>query len=250
MSCLVIMGVLASVVVHASELAQNQDVVTNIVVILITASAATATLVAQRDFHGLAASMVTHLRALGALSLALPIVAAGYLVYGASLHLPPARLQRVLMILFVASIVLFVAAALAWLLSWLAERIWKAQASPWDMTIQRGRSGGTAVHRRSEVPKDYDKALKILGFTAPAVGIQSAEGWHEIYNWSDRHQDQAERELDALGQILTGPAGVANCARLGTACGSAVSSAPTAMRHARPEAELQEVQRRGLRPWR
>ena len=51
MSCLVIMGVLASVVLHFSELARNQDAVTN--VILITASAATTTLVSQRDFHGL-----------------------------------------------------------------------------------------------------------------------------------------------------------------------------------------------------
>jgi hypothetical protein len=237
MSCLVIAGVLASVVLHSSELAKNQEQVTNVVVILITASAATATLVAQRDFHGLGASMVTHLRALGALSLALPIIAAGYLVYGISVDQPVAPPQRVLMILFAVSIILLVASALAWLLSWLAERNWKAQASPWDMTIQKKGIGGTEVQRRSKIPKNYDVALKKLKFRAPAVVVQSAEGWHEIYTWTDRHQEQAKKDLEALGQILTRPAGVVNCARLGTACSSKASSVPSALRHARPEAD-------------
>jgi hypothetical protein len=98
--------------------------------------------------------MVTHLRALGAVSLALPIVAAGYLVYGGSVDQPVARIKRVLMILFVVSIILLVASALAWLLSWLAERNWKAQASPWDMTIQKKGIGSTEVQRPRKDPKN------------------------------------------------------------------------------------------------
>jgi hypothetical protein len=237
MSCLVIMGVLASVVLHSSELARNQEQVTNVVVILITASAATATLVAQRDFHGLGASMVTHLRALGAVSLALPLVAAGYLVYGVSVDDPVAPPQRVLMVLFVVSIILSVASAFAWLLSWLAERNWKAQASPWDMTIQKRGIGSTEVRRRSRVPKNYNVALKKLKFKVPAVVIRSAEGWHEMYTWTDELQKQAGDDLKTLGDLLTGSAGVANCARLATDCGSKVSTAPFALRHARPEAD-------------
>lgn len=238
MSCLVIAGVLASVAFHPSDLTDT-NVVTNVVVILITASAATATLVAERDFHGLGASMLTLLRALGALSLALPIIAAGYLVYGASAEehkRPPA--QPVLIVLFGLSIILFVAAALAWRQSWLAERNWNAEASPWDMTIiKQQQKGGTAVHKRSKIPQTYDAALEELKFMEPAVGIQSAEGWHEMYTWTDEQQQQAKKDLDALGEILTRPAGFANCGGLGTTCSSPASSAQSAIRHARPEAD-------------
>jgi hypothetical protein len=234
MSCLVIAGVLASVAFHPSDL-KNNDVVTNVVVILITASAATATLVAERDFHGLGASMLTLLRGLGALSLALPIIAAGYLVYGVSANQHVAK--WVLRALFGLSIGLLVVSAVAWLQSWRAERNRNAEASPWDMTIKKKQKGGTAVYKRSEIPKTYDGALEQLEFKAPAVAIESAEGWHEMYTWTEKLQKQAKNDLYALGEILTGPAGVANCAGLWTACGSPVSSAHSAMRHARPEAD-------------
>jgi hypothetical protein len=236
MSCLVIMGVLASVAFHPSDLARP-DVVTNVVVILITASAATATLVAERDFHGLGASMLTLLRALGALSLALPIIVAGYLVYGASAVPPKQPPQWALKGLFGISIVLFVASAVAWRQSWRAERNRNAEASPWDMTIKKKQKGGTAVYKRSKIPETYDDALEQLKFKAPAVAIESAEGWHEMYTWTEKLQEQAKNDLYALGEILTGPAGVANCAGLWTTCGSLVSSDHSAMRHARPDKE-------------
>jgi hypothetical protein len=222
-SCAVIMGVLCSVAVHLSAPvpALTQDQVTNVVVILVSASAATAALVAQRDFHGLAASMVTHLRAVGALSLSLPILAAGYLVYEG---IPPLtdgamyRLRLAMLVLFVASVVLLAAAAAALLLSWLGERNKRAEASPWDMTVRKSTNGGTAVHRRAVVFDDYDTALQKLKFDAPAVGIRSAEGWHETYDWTNIDQVAAERDLRNLRNPLTEPDGVYHCALRRTRC--------------------------------
>jgi hypothetical protein len=227
MSCAVIMTVLGSIYVHwtTTPTAWNQDQITNVVVILITASAATATLIAQRDFHGLAASMVTHLRAIGALSLLLPIFAAGILVYEGS---PPwsaesdRRLQLAILGLFVASIALFVASGLALLLSWRAEQRWVEQSSPWDMAASDGQRK-RAASRRNQLPDNFHQAVSRLGFDQPAVGIQSAEGWHEVYGWSDQHQGDAVESLMLLGDQLSGSSSAAGCASLGNACALAAT---------------------------
>lgn len=82
-ACLTIVLVLGSVAWQwrGEPPVWSESQVTNVVLLLVTASASAATLIAQRDFGGLAAAMVSGLRAVGVCSLALPIVAAGSLVF-------------------------------------------------------------------------------------------------------------------------------------------------------------------------
>jgi len=168
---------------------------TNVILLLVTASASAATLVAQREFHGLAAAMVTHLRAVGVLSLSLPIVAAAILVYAGLA--PSESAQRLLKVslplIFALSVALVVLTATAWSLSFRAERNTVAEASPWDMTVKSGE--GNRVSRRSDVPDNFSEAIRALGFDSPAIGIQSAESWHRAYTWNDGRQKKAVEAL-------------------------------------------------------
>lgn len=232
MSCFVIMAVLGSVYLHWTTTPTNwtQDQITNVVVVLITASAATATLIAQRDFHGLAASMVTHLRAVGALSLLLPIVAAGILVYAGSPPWPAAsgrRLELAILVLFVASTALFAASALALVLSWRAEQKWVEKSSPWDMGASDNGKG--SADTRIQLPDDFHEAVRQFGFDQPAVGIQSAEGWHEVYGWTNEHQRDAEQDLTTLGERHRRADSASDCAALGSTC-AVTGRCPSMMR--------------------
>jgi hypothetical protein len=180
----------------------NADQITNVIVILVAASAATATLVAQRDFpHGLGAFMVTWLRAIGVMSLLLPIVAAGYLVYEVTQPSPEAMqgIHRAMLFLCLFALILFLIPCLALILSLYDDRGRSERASPWDMTAPRESKKGSAVARqRSEVLENYCDAMKKLKFDSPAIALQSAEGWHDKYSWTDAKQEAAVCELDQL----------------------------------------------------
>jgi hypothetical protein len=205
-SCAVILGILISLgLLWQDKLSSlTQDQLTNVVVILVAASAATATLVAERRFHGLPASMVTHLRAIGVMSLCLPIVAAGYLVYASRpprLRIDHDQFQLVMLLLVGFAALFFLIPVLALFLSSLNERLQRAEASPWDMTILK-ESDTISVHQRSKVSANYLEALRQLKFGSAAIGIQSAEGWHELYRWTDKDQDAAVHDLTELRKIL------------------------------------------------
>ena len=197
-SCLVIVGVLASVGwhLHTSPTAWTQDQLTNIIVLLVTASAGTVTLVAQRDFHGLAASIVTHLRAIGAIAISLPIIAAAYLVYegGAAESQKQALTAPILTLLLVAaSLCLLVLTA--WILSIYGESVRRAEASIWNQTVPRARRDTTVPNRRSARPLNYLEGVNRHRFHTPAIGISSAEGWHEQYTWTDKRQRTSINDL-------------------------------------------------------
>jgi len=223
-SCGLIFAVLAVLVRYwpAAASPWNPDQITNVIVILVAASAATATLVAQRDFpHGLGAFMVTWLRAIGVISLLLPIVAAGYLVHEVTKPSPEAMrsIHRVMIFLCLFAFILFLIPSFALILSWYDDRGRGERASPWDMTAPRKSKKGSAVARqRSEVLENYCDALKKLKFDSPAIAIQSAEGWHDKYSWTDDKQKAALCNLDKLrvGQEL--PWRRAYCSNLQTGC--------------------------------
>jgi len=201
-SCFVILAILISLIVlwQGKLSSLTQDQLTNVVVILVAASAATATLVAERRFHGLPASMVTHLRAIGVMSLCLPIAAAGYLVYASRpprLRIDHDQSELVMLLLVVFAALFFLIPVLALFLSSLNERIQRAEGSPWDMTISK-ESDTISVHQRSKVSANYLEALQQLKFDSAAIGIQSAEGWHELYRWTDKDQNAAVHELTKL----------------------------------------------------
>jgi hypothetical protein len=203
-SCALIFAVLLSVVIHWPAAPRwSEQQLTNVVLILVSASAATATLVAQRDFHGLGAYMVTHLRAIGVMSLLLPILAAGYIVYEGSPRPSPAaehKIQIAMLILLFAAGVFFIISLCAFGLSWWGDRVRDEQTSPWDMTAPREPTKESAIGRRrgDVLERDYWNALRRLKFNSPAIGIQSAEGWHHKYSWTDPKQQAAVKDLDKL----------------------------------------------------
>jgi hypothetical protein len=62
---------------------------------------------------------------------------------------------------------------------------------------------------------DYLAALRKYGFDKAAVGIQSAENWHEQYDWNDEIEDKAVEELKRpAGRMEAGP----TCSELYTTC--------------------------------
>jgi hypothetical protein len=190
-SCWLIFLVLLSVLYHwRSHPPQwSSDQVTNIAVLLVTTSAGVATLIAQRGVQGAAARLLTWLRAIGVLAMALPVVAAGVLIYTG--EAPAAQLspqRRAMFGLTAVSLVLVLLVSAAWLRAWRDERR-SARNSPWDMTDDRIRPQ----------PKDFLDAVHVYGFDTPAIGIRSVEGWHETYAWDDDRQEAAAEALDTLG---------------------------------------------------
>jgi len=209
-SCAVILVILMSVYfIWRDKLASlTHEQLTNVIVILVAASAATATLVADRRFYGLPASMVTLLRTIGVVSLSLPIVLAGYLVvYEGRLQQSNVtqHLESALAILAWTGFILFLMPLLALILSWRSERLRTAERSPWDMTMVQDLEDTILVRQRSVIANDYCEALRKLKFDSPAIGIQSAEGWHERYRWTNTDQEAAERDLTKLRAVLDSP---------------------------------------------
>lgn len=206
-ACLTIMLVLLSVTLQwrGAPPAWSENQVTNVVLLLVTASASAATLIAQREFGGLAATLVSTLRAVGAFAIALPIVAAVSLVYAGA---DPWRGQAVflatlLWILTALSTAVFLVTGIAAWASLRAERRSAAAASPWDMTLSPD-SPGLPQERTKARSDTYDHAEQDLGFDHAAIGINSAEGWHAVYGWTDALQ---ERAVQALEPALAGADG-------------------------------------------
>jgi hypothetical protein len=209
---LAIAAVLGAVACHAVEQkTPDLDQDTNVIVLLITAAAAAATFIAQRDFPGVAARLVTWLRALGALAVALPVVAAGFLsfkdadpgVRQADQVPTPADedTQEALRVLAVMGVVIFLVVTGTWLrTSWDQRR--RDETSPWDMTSQtegRRRSRRRRAGDQEEFAGNYQDALRRFRFSGPVVGVLSSEGWHSTYCWTDDHHRKALEALRALG---------------------------------------------------
>jgi hypothetical protein len=190
---LAIAGMQTAVALEWWSRSQNwtPEEVTNIVLILVTASAAVIALVAQQEFRGVAARMVTAVRAVGTGLTALPIATAILLVFSLLEKLPKVLPSERYILLAVAVI----ASALAclnlvgWFGSWLDDRRAEIEESPWDMTTDERRA------TTETTTENFACAIKEYGFDSPSIGIRSAEGWHEIYDWCDTRQYDAIRAL-------------------------------------------------------
>lgn len=196
--------------------------VTNIVLLLVTVSVGASTYVAQHPSGDVAARMVTGLRIFGVAALAVPAVAAVSLLFLP--EPPPGDASSV-----AAHIVVFprwfpgfldghqaksvlewwlrgltgfeVACAVlvtgAWFSSLTDERH-SGRVSPWDMTTVNEEPASTwkRFWRQRKKPLDgatmaFDRLVKKLGLTKRAVGVYSAEGWHERYGWTNDAQTRA-----------------------------------------------------------
>jgi hypothetical protein len=218
-SCWLVFLVLASVLYHwmSHPPRWSSDQVTNIAVLLVTTSAGVATLIAQRDVQGAAARLLTWLRAIGVLAMALPIVAAGVLIYTGDAPVTQLNPQRrAMFVLTGVSLVIVLTVSAAWLRAWRDERR-SAQQSPWDMTDEEIRPQ----------PKDFLDAVHIYGFDTPAIGIRSVEGWHETYAWNDARQRAAVESLDVLRGRIDPTRGDAGTTAAGAGCSAAGSACAT-----------------------
>lgn len=187
-SCYLVFVILASVLVNLIQdsASWSETQVTNIVLLLVTVSAGSATYVAQRDSGGVAARMVSRLRMLGTVAIALPAIGASLLVYagtgspGNTQNLGPLPFAG----LAIVSLVIAGLISVVWWRSHKDERRVR-RASPWDMTEDSTHTPFV----------DFLEALQVLQFDTAAVGVESAEGWHDRYTWSDATQKRATAAL-------------------------------------------------------
>lgn len=202
-SCVAIFAVLCSVLFHWTmrQLEWSDQQVTNVVLLLVTASGAVATFVAQRESGGIAARVVSGLRALGLVATSLPILAAGFLVYANHIsQLAPNDASRVRGAMWVFTsvsfiVILFVLAA--WIQSRRGARESMVLESPWDMTADNPTDQEDEDNRC----EDYLDAVKYYKFDSTAVAIRSAEGWHLRYVWTDELQKSAVRTLRGMTTV-------------------------------------------------
>jgi hypothetical protein len=212
-SCLLIAIVMGTVFVHLIGGGAQWDYgqVTNVVLVLVTMAAGSATLIAQRDTRGVAARMVTNLRVLGTVAISLPVIEAVFLVYMGTERPAPANIEMreriAASVLFALSVLIAALITWTWSMTWRDERRSVEQTSPWDMTVDGS----------SHPPLDYRGEMSKRQFDTPAVGIASAEGWYERYAWTDCLQKRAIKALSAcalppelIGSAL--PDGSACCA--------------------------------------
>lgn len=204
LSTLAIVGVLASVALHIhSRRTLTTEQFTNVILILVTTSGAGAALVAQRDHDGVAARFLTYLRFLGTVELILPLLVAGLLSYSALAHDPPRPLGWLPPVLWLITgigavigiVFLIVAVRSLWI-----QRHTIPWESPWDQTRHDRDVDAVGTNDppgESEV--DFCAALDEYGFRSAAVGVRSAEGWHERYTWSDKAQRIAVKNLRRVG---------------------------------------------------
>ncbi|SNS54277.1 hypothetical protein SAMN06893096_10512 [Geodermatophilus pulveris] len=229
---MLVLGTLAGHVLWQEAPDPDQD--TNAVVLLIATSAAAAAFLSQRDFTGVAARLIVGMRAVGAASMALPVVAAGVLTYEdvtrpealQLLQLPePASTSTKAFISFLAlaSAALCALVAVTWFRTRGAEK--DVVTSPWDQSRQ-ARPDRDEEARVKEL--SYGEALKEYGFREPAVGVRSSEGWHHVYRWLDPDFEQASEDLgqpsDDRGIVRRYPCvHQSGCPRVGTdACAARV----------------------------
>jgi hypothetical protein len=200
-SCWAIVLVMLSVLWHVHKLGHHHqwttDQVTNIVLLLVTVTAGAATYVAQHHTVDVAARMVTYLRGVGTVAITIPAVAATMLVY---LRNPAAKGAKPWLFLGLGSLS-FLSAVAAVLLTWVwlsiraDESDLGGQPSPWDMTRLDRAASPLTLHEDT-----FDEVARVLEFDRPAVGVASAEGWHEVYGWSNDLQSTAVQKLSGAGR--------------------------------------------------
>jgi hypothetical protein len=73
------------------------------------------------------------------------------------------------------------------------------------------------TEKASEALTDLNVALRRYGFGTPAIGVESAEGWHERYFWTDEDQVMAVARLEDLGRRSVPVERTGGCSRLRSA---------------------------------
>jgi hypothetical protein len=162
----------------------------DLVVVLVTTSAGVAALIAHNDFGEVAARLVAPVRVLGAICVTLPVIQASLLVLAPKPSAARTPWTWGQYAILACALVIVGLVTLAWARSFLSEHADRVQ-SPWDMTVDEGTS---------HLPRLFWAAVAQYDFHSPAVGIESAEAWHEYYRWTNEKQQQAIESLTSRRQ--------------------------------------------------
>jgi hypothetical protein len=252
-SCWLVFAVLASVAYHwytGAAAAWDEDQATNVCVLLVSTSAGVATIIAQREFGGLAARLLVWMRGLGLVAISLPIVVAAFLAYSSGSGTPNQLFGQMVASYATATTSGIIAIYITVVWGLCKRDEWRVDAvdrrsvplpggrravrgrisgrraemrsrraahiidSPWDMT----RTSRPAAAEWAEMDQDFSCALRAHGFDEVAIGIRSAEGWHEWYAATD---DSHRADVMALDMLKAGsPADkpVLQCGAFNTLC--------------------------------
>ena len=177
--------------------------------------------------------MVSGLRFLGTTALVIPAMAVILLVYlrdGLADDTYRPWIMGLLVVLTLLCVIAACSLARAWQLTRRDEQR-RGRPSPWDMSridapVVRPPAHGWGRFRTfagpggrgttDEVPDKQGRVtippllrmVSELGFGERAIGVASAEGWHEVYGWNDRKQVTA---LAMLGRVDRPEANPTHC---------------------------------------
>ena len=160
--------------------------------ILAAVAAGVAALIAQSISHGLAAHLLKWARALATVAAALPLIVA------TSIILEPrgsGYVGDVLCGAIVTGGVIALILTSVCLLSWWRRRT--NVRSPWEQD-----------HRREDMPprpRNFGKAAAQYGYNKPAMRVDSAEGWHREFVWTDHAEDELTSALRGLCPAHSAP---------------------------------------------
>jgi hypothetical protein len=205
-ACLVVvLSVAVHAMLHMAQAGQwSPDQVTNIVLLLVTVSAGSATYVAHQHAHEVVTTMVRMLRITGGVMMGVPAALAGILLYASEEGIKtqwPSALWGLLWASVAVSAVCLVVVAAAFLFAWRSEREARRRTSlsSWDLADLR-----EVTKPDKQDDRTFLDALEDLHFSSRAIGFFTAEGWHERHGWSDRRQDSAVRSLRSPGLLDCG----------------------------------------------
>jgi hypothetical protein len=227
LSGLLVFVVLGSISAHLGQVpfldlrnASGTGWYTDVVLLLVTVAAGVIALVATRDTGPVAIRLVSLLRVVAASGIACLVIAAGVIAYSERVGdekraLPPSQYTGTwFRWLWLASGVIAVYLGVVYLVSRHIERPHRMR-SPWDMTSYGDwcRTRGREAHRRWRRPlhvagatpeadtcPTFDEAVRRHGFDGPAIGLQSAEAWHEVYHPTQARHRAMVRALSHVPQ--------------------------------------------------
>lgn len=178
---------------HGGDDQWKSDQVTNLVLFLVTISAGTATYVAATHQNAVTGRMLTGLRIVGAIAMSLPAVVAGWMAYlGRGVQNGfSSDLEKTFQVATFAgaacastiTILVGVAFFRARYFEWQEGRL-RTRRSPWDQSGLGAQADKVCYDRRA----GFVSLLDELGFHKKAIGVDSSEGWHDTYQWTDELQ--------------------------------------------------------------
>jgi hypothetical protein len=187
---------LAAILWHAHTIKAPADTVA----VLAGVAAAVATVIAQGEFRGMAGRLLGLARALAAVEAVLPLIVATLFVFNSA-----NRFRELSALTFVAGIITL-AISISWLRarlrlgsSWLRTRLRLGPSRLWGVLPLRSDQGSGSpwemaadLDPLTDPPKNFWEAARKYGYTAPAIRVDSAEGWHEEFRWTEKAATSAE----------------------------------------------------------